>query len=38
MTVELQLKDEDARFVDALGQLRNVENVSLIAYNGDFAQ
>lgn len=38
MTVELQLKDEDARFVDALGQLRNVENVSLVAYNGDFAQ
>ena len=38
MTVELQLKDEDARFVDALGQLQHVENVSLIAYNGDFAQ
>lgn len=38
MTVELYLKDKNVQFTDKLSQIENVDNVSLVSYNGDFAQ
>ncbi len=38
MTVELYLKDNNVQFTDRLSQIEHVEDVSLISYNGDFAQ
>lgn len=38
MTLELYLKDQNVQITDRLAQIDNVLNVSLISYNGDFAQ
>ena len=38
MTLELYLKDQNVQISDRLAQIENVLNVSLISYNGDFAQ
>jgi len=38
MTLELYLKDQNVQITDRLAQIENVLNVSLISYNGDFAQ
>jgi hypothetical protein len=38
MTLELYLKDQNLQITDRLAGIENVLNVSLISYNGDFAQ
>ena len=38
MTIELFLQDQNLQITDKLAQIENVLNVSLISYNGDYAQ
>ena len=38
LTVEVQLKDEKSAFIRQLSALEGVENVVLVAYNGDYMQ
>ena len=38
LTLEIQIKTRDTRLIDGMSRVGGVENVSLVAYNGDFAQ
>ncbi len=38
MTLELYLRDQNVQITERLAAIENVLNVSLISYNGDFAQ
>lgn len=38
MTIELKLKDNNTSFVNIISEIKGVNNVALVSYNGDYAQ
>lgn len=38
MTVEVHLKDQNTQFTDRISEIVGVDSVSIVSYNGDFAQ